>query len=199
MKILAVTLFLIGGLVMSMNAKAETAIFAGGCFWCMEAEFEGHKGVDKVLSGYTGGTVENPTYEQVSSGETGHVEAIEVMFDPNVVSYDELLTIFWSNVDPTDKDGQFCDKGSQYHAGIFTFSDAQKAAAEASAKKVEKKLGQELATFIRPAQKFYEAEEYHQGYYKKNALRYKMYKSGCGRAEKLKEFQSHLSTTPHDS
>ncbi len=169
--------------------EPQKAIFAGGCFWCMHAEFEGHKGVTKVVSGYTGGTVQHPTYEQVSSGTTGHVEAIEVMFDPRIVTYEQLLEIFWSNVDPTDKDGQFCDKGSQYHAGIFYFDAAQKAAAEASAQKMEKRLGQKLATFIRPAQTFYEAEDYHQSYYKKNALRYKLYKSGCGRDEKLKEFQ----------
>lgn len=192
MRIVIIAALLMGVFMTQVQAKSETAIFAGGCFWCMHAEFEGHKGVSKVLSGYTGGTVENPSYEQVSSGTTGHVEAIEVVYDPDVISYDELLKIFWSNVDPTDKDGQFCDKGSQYHAGIFVFDDAQKKAAEASALAVEKKLGQKLETFIRPAQKFYVAEDYHQSYYKKNALRYKLYKSGCGRQEKLHELQGRL-------
>lgn len=187
-KIVFAILFLTGLLPMTLHAQdhSEKAVFAGGCFWCMHAEFEGHNGVTKVLSGYTGGTVSNPTYEQVSSGETGHVEAIEVLYDPRIASYSDLLSIFWSNVDPTDADGQFCDKGSQYHAGIFYFDDAQKKLAEESAAKVEKKLGQKLATFIKPADVFYEAEDYHQGYYKKNPLRYKLYKTGCGRDQKLK-------------
>lgn len=173
---------------MTLHAQdhKEKAVFAGGCFWCMHAEFEGRKGVTMVMSGYTGGHVANPTYEQVSSGETGHVEAIEVIYDPRIVSYADLLSIFWSNVDPTDADGQFCDKGSQYHAGIFYFGDTQKKLAEESAAKVEAKLGRKVATFIRPADLFYEAEDYHQGYYKKNPLRYKLYKTGCGREQKLK-------------
>lgn len=186
-------LLLTGLLPMTANASnSEKAIFAGGCFWCMHAEFEGHKGVTKVTSGYIGGHVVNPTYEQVSSGGTGHVEAIEVVYDPSVVTYSDLLSIFWSNVDPTDADGQFCDKGSQYHAGIFYSGEAQKKLAEESAVKVEKKLGQKIATFIRAADIFYAAEEYHQSYHKKNPLRYQLYKTGCGREEKLREFQSRL-------
>lgn len=167
--------------------NAETAIFAGGCFWCMHAEFEGLKGVTEVQSGYSGGHVKNPTYEQVSTGETGHIEVIKVTFDPEVLPYKELLKVYWSNVDPTDPDGQFCDKGSQYAAGIFYNSPAQKEAAEDSVKDVEKKLGTKVSTFLREAQPFYIAEDYHQSFYEKNELRYKLYKAGCGRDAKLKK------------
>lgn len=167
--------------------KIETAIFAGGCFWCMHAEFEQTAGVRRVLSGYTGGVVENPTYEEVGTGDTGHVEAVEVVFDPAQVSYEKLLDIFWSNIDPTDAEGQFCDKGTQYAAGIFYLSEAQKTAAEASIAAVEKKLSAKIVTFLRPAATFYPAEDYHQSYYKKSETRYKMYKMGCGREGKLEK------------
>lgn len=166
-------------------AAEEKAIFAGGCFWCMHAEFDGIKGVNGVLSGYTGGHVENPTYEQVSTGTTGHVEAIEVVFDPAQVSYETLLAVFWDNVDPLDDKGQFCDKGSQYLAGIFTFSEDQAKLAKASKAKAEKRYGQKVATSIRPASTFYPAEDYHQDYYLKNEMRYKLYKLGCGRQKRL--------------
>jgi peptide-methionine (S)-S-oxide reductase len=188
-KVIPVILMMLGVFMTNASAATEKAIFAGGCFWCMHAEFEGHKGVTQVLSGYTGGHVVNPTYEQVSEGDTGHVEAIEVVYDPNVVTYQTLLDIFWSNVDPLDRSGQFCDKGSQYMAGIFVFDQAQRDAATQSAQAIEKKLGQPVATFIRDAAPFYVAEDYHQSYYKKNQLRYKMYKAGCGRDQRLKEFQ----------
>jgi methionine-S-sulfoxide reductase len=163
----------------------ETAIFAGGCFWCLHAAFEQLDGVTKVVSGYTGGHVPNPSYEQVSGGATGHVEAIEVVYDPARVPYTQLLKYFWENVDPTDPTGQFCDKGSEYLAGIFYNDDAQRAAAEKSVTEAEKILGQKVATFLRPAEPFYEAEEYHQSYYKKNELRYQLYKMGCGRDKTL--------------
>jgi len=143
------------------------------------------EGVSKVLSGYTGGHVPNPSYELVSTGTTGHVEAIEIVFDPAVVSYEKLLELFWENIDPTDPNGQFCDKGSVYLAGIFYTSDAQKTAAEQSITNAEEKLGMKVATFLRPAEPFYEAEEYHQSYYKKNELRYQLYKMGCGRDKTL--------------
>jgi peptide-methionine (S)-S-oxide reductase len=175
------------GLFLPSQTRAETAIFAGGCFWCMHAEFEGEAGVTKVVSGYTGGTVDNPTYQQVSSGQTGHVEAIEVEFDPGKISYEKLLDIFWSNIDPTDPNGQFCDKGSQYRAGIFYTTEAQKSAAAASIPVIEKKLEQKVATFLRPAAKFYAAEDYHQSYYRKNAIQYKLYAAGCGRSRKLEQ------------
>jgi peptide-methionine (S)-S-oxide reductase len=168
-------------------AGTQKAIFAGGCFWCMHAEFEQQPGVTKVLSGYMGGQVKNPTYEQVSTGNTGHVEVIEVTFDPVRVGYDELLKVFWSNVDPTDPEGQFCDKGSQYLAGIFYVDETQKSAAEKSVADVEKKLNAKAATFLRPADVFYPAEDYHQSYYRKEKLRYTLYKQGCGREGRLEE------------
>jgi peptide-methionine (S)-S-oxide reductase len=185
----AALLFLTAFLIYSACAVAGTqkAVFAGGCFWCMHAEFEQHPGVTKVVSGYMGGQVKNPTYEQVSSGNTGHIEVVEVTFSPAGVSYEELLAVFWSNVDPTDPEGQFCDKGSQYLAGIFYVDDAQKAAAEKSVLDVEKKLNAKAATFLRPAEAFYPAEDYHQSYYRKESLRYTLYKKGCGREGRLEE------------
>lgn len=167
----------------------QKAVFAGGCFWCVEAEFAGIDGVSSVMPGYTGGTAQTATYEQVSTGDTDHVEAVEVAFDPAKVSYDKLLEIFWGNVDPFDEGGQFCDRGSQYAAGIFYADDGQKKAAEASRAAMEKKFGRRIATFIRPALPFYAAEDYHREYYKKNALRYQMYKKGCGRDDRLEEIR----------
>lgn len=173
-------------------ASLQTAVFAGGCFWCMEAEFDQKEGVASVQSGFMGGAAENATYYDVATGETGHIEVVEIKFDPAVVTYEELLKIFWENVDPTDAEGQFCDKGSQYAAGIFYFDDAQKAAAEKSLRAVEEKLGQKVVTFIREALVFYPADEYHQEYYKKNALQYALYKKGCGREKRLEEIWSAL-------
>ncbi len=165
----------------------ETATFAGGCFWCMDAEFSTIPGVSKVVSGYTGGHVRNPSYEEVSSGSTGHVEAIEVTYDPAKVTYAQLLDIFWHNIDPLDEYGQFCDKGSQYRAGIFYHSPEQKALAEASKTKVKALFKQDLATVITPASEFFPAEDYHQDYYIKNKLRYKMYRGGCGRDDRIEQ------------
>ncbi len=170
-----------------MAETVKTATFAGGCFWCMQGEFAAIPGVSKVVSGYTGGTVKNPTYEQVSGGGTGHVEAIEITYDPATVSYQQLLDIFWKNVDPLDEYGQFCDKGSQYRAGIFTHDDEQKKLAEASKEKVASMFKQPVATVIKPASAFYPAEDYHQDYYIKNRTRYKMYRMGCGRDARLEE------------
>lgn len=182
------TLFALLLLACNAHAAESKAIFAGGCFWCMEAEFEELEGVGAVVSGYTGGTVENPTYAQVSTGSTGHVEAVEITYDPEKTPYETLLGIFWDNIDPTDAEGQFCDKGSQYLAGIFVTDDAQKALAEASKAKAEKRYGQ-VATFIRPAAAFWPAEEHHQGYHAKNQLRYALYKRGCGRDNRLEELK----------
>jgi methionine-S-sulfoxide reductase len=165
----------------------KTATFAGGCFWCMHGEFAGIDGVSRVVSGYTGGTTKNPTYEQVSQGYTGHVEAIEVTYDPDKVSYQKLLDIFWENIDPLDPYGQFCDKGSQYRAGIFYHDAEQQKLAEASKEKVKAKFRDTVATTIRPASEFYPAEDYHQDYYIKNKTRYKLYRMGCGRDERLKQ------------
>src|SRR5689334_5400003 len=167
--------------------KTEKAIFAAGCFWCTEAAFQDVPGVISAVSGYTGGTVKNPSYEQVSSGRTGHAEAVEVTFDPAKVSYDQLLDVFWVNHDPTVKDRQFCDAGSQYRPAIFYLNDEQKKAAEVSKAKYEKlkTFKQPLLTEITQAGPFYPAEDYHQDYYKKNPLQYKFYVTGCGRYARL--------------
>jgi len=165
------------------------ATFAGGCFWCMEEAFDTVPGVIATTSGYTGGQVKNPTYEQVSSGRTGHAEAVQVEYDPSKVTYARLLEVFWRNIDPTQKDAQFCDYGSQYRSGIFYHDDEQKRLAEASraALAKSKPFKGEIVTEITKAAQFYPAEDYHQNYYLKNPARYKFYKSGCGRAARLKQ------------
>lgn len=179
-------------LLLAVSAQAqmpnrEKATFAGGCFWCMEPQFKDIEGVESVMVGYTGGTMPNPTYEQVSSGDSGHVEAIEVNYDPAKVSYETLLGIFWQNIDPLDEEGQFCDKGAQYRAAIFYHNDTQRVSAEASKADLAAKLNAEVATLIEPAKVFYKAEDYHQEFYIKNRERYKSYKKACGRDERLRE------------
>lgn len=170
------------------GAKTETAIFAAGCFWCAEKDFKHVPGVIKVISGYTGGTVKNPTYEQVSQGGTGHFEAIEVSYDPNKTTYQKLLDVFWHNVDPTDARGQFCDKGNPYRSAIFYSNNKQKQLADASKNAfIQAGRFKEIATLILPASKFYPAEEYHQDYAEKNPLKYKFYRFTCGRDKRLKE------------
>lgn len=171
---------------MENNKVMSHAIFAGGCFWCMQAEFEGTEGVVSVTSGYTGGSVKNPTYEQVSSGTTGHAEAIDIIYDPMKVSYDKLLDIYWDNTDPLDKGGQFADRGTQYRTGIFYADEEQKKLALASKAKIEKQLGQPVVTEITAASEFYPAEEYHQHYSQKNPVHYNAYKYGSGRVGRLK-------------
>jgi len=167
--------------------KTEKAIFAAGCFWCTEAAFEEVPGVLSAVSGYTGGTVKNPSYEQVSSGRTGHAESVEVTFDPAKVSYDKLLDIFWVNHDPTVTNRQFCDSGTQYRPAIFYLDEQQKKLADASKAKWEKlkPFKQPILTEITKAGAFYPAEDYHQDYYKKNPLQYKFYVTGCGRYARL--------------
>lgn len=163
------------------------ATFSGGCFWCMEAAFHALDGVTDVVSGYTGGEKENPSYEEVSSGKTGHYEAIQITYDPGKITYKELLDFYWKNIDPTDEGGQFVDRGPQYRAAIFYHNDEQKKFAKESKERLEKeKFHHPLATEILPAKKFYTAEEYHQGYYDKNKMRYELYKKGSGRERKLK-------------
>ena len=170
-----------GGAVM---AETKVATFAGGCFWCMTPPFENTKGVTKVVAGYTGGTTKNPTYEEVCTGETGHAEAVEVTFDPAIVSYDHLLDVFWRNIDPTTENAQFADHGTQYRTAIFFHDDEQKRLAEASRDRLAKsgKFSSPIVTEIVPAGPFYPAEDYHQDYYKKNPFRYNAYKVGSGRA-----------------
>jgi len=165
------------------------AVFAGGCFWCMESEFQDLKGVSDVTSGYAGGDGPKPTYEQVSRGNSGFIESVAVTYDPSIVTYQQLLDIFWSNVDPFDEDGQFCDKGSQYVAAIFTSTPEEETLARSSLKAIEQKSGRKVATKILPQTTFYEAEEYHQDYYKKNSGAYERYKKGCGRDERLEELK----------
>lgn len=163
------------------------AVFAGGCFWCMEGPFDAVPGVLATTSGYTGGTKPDPTYEEVSSGTTGHRESLEVTYDPSKVSYQKLLDVFWRNVDPFDGTGQFCDHGSQYRGAIFVADDAERRLAEASKKAVETRFGRPVATEILPASKFWPAEDYHQDYYQKNPIRYKFYRYNCGRDARLKD------------
>jgi peptide-methionine (S)-S-oxide reductase len=167
----------------------EKATFAGGCFWCMEPAFDHVPGVVSVTVGYTGGTKKDPTYEEVSSGTTGHAESIEVVYDPVKVSYEKLLDIFWHNIDPTVKDRQFCDVGRQYRSAIFYHNEQQKRLAESSKEALEasKRFKGPIYTEIVPASTFYPAEDYHQEYYKKNPVRYKFYRWNCGRDERLKE------------
>lgn len=164
-------------------ANLEVATFAGGCFWCMEPPFDKLDGVVSTISGYTGGRVANPSYKQVSAGGTGHLEALQVTYDPKTVSYEKLLKVFWKNIDPTDGGGQFCDRGQQYESAIFVHSDEQREAAEKSKRELTSsgKLSKSIITPIRAAEKFYEAEEYHQDYYLKNPLRYRFYRYNCGR------------------
>ncbi|MBA5866790.1 MAG: peptide-methionine (S)-S-oxide reductase MsrA [Nitrospira sp. CR1.3] len=163
------------------------AYFAGGCFWCMEEAFEKVAGVTAVVSGYMGGTVKSPSYEDVSSGRTGHAESVEVQYEPSKVSYSQLLEAFWRNVDPVTANAQFCDHGSQYRAAIFYRNEEEKQAAEDSKRAIEqsKRFKEPIVTQLTPAGEFYPAEEYHQDFYKKNPIRYKFYKYNCGRAQRL--------------
>jgi peptide-methionine (S)-S-oxide reductase len=163
------------------------AVFAGGCFWCMEEAFENVDGVISVVSGYSGGTLANPSYEQVSAGGTGHAESVEVLYDPAKVTYAKLLEAFWRNVDPITPNAQFCDHGSQYRSAIFYLDEEQKRQAEASKTALEeaKRFKDPIVTQIVKADQFYPAEDYHQDYYKKNPIRYKFYKYTCGRAQRL--------------
>jgi peptide-methionine (S)-S-oxide reductase len=171
------------------SAAQETAIFAGGCFWCEETAFVGVPGVISVTSGYTGGQTKNPTYEQVSAGVTGHAESVQVVFDPAKITYAQLLDVFWHNVDPTQKGGQFCDHGTQYRSAIFYKDENQRKAAEESKRKLEEqaRFKGQIVTEITAATAFYPAEEYHQQFYKKNPMRYHEYRLGCGRDARLKQ------------
>ena len=165
------------------------ATFAGGCFWCMEPPFDELDGVSSTISGYTGGHVENPSYEQVSAGGTGHTEAMQVTYDPDVVSYETLLDVYWHNIDPLDAGGQFCDRGSSYRSAIFVHTPEQRELAEASKQSIAEsgQLNGEIVTPVQEASTFYPAEEYHQNYYDKNPLRYRFYKWNCGREQRLEE------------
>lgn len=166
-----------------------TATFAAGCFWCVEEAFDKVEGVVETTSGFTGGDVVDPSYDQVSTGATGHTEALRVRYDSSAVDYETLLDTFWHSVDPTDAGGQFCDRGNQYRSGIFVHDERQRELAEASKQALQKDPGapSPIVTPIEEAGPFYPAEEYHQGYYRKNPLRYRFYKTACGRAARLEE------------
>jgi peptide-methionine (S)-S-oxide reductase len=179
------TLCLSAGGVMAEEYKS--AVFAGGCFWCLEKPFDELPGVIETQSGYTGGSVRNPTYEQVSSGSTGHVEAVRVTYDPGKVSYGKLLSVFWRNIDPTDSGGQFCDRGTQYRSAVFFADAGEQDEALRQKAQLEKENGMRVVTEILPRAEFYSAEEYHQDYYMKNPLRYHFYRQGCGRDQRLRQ------------
>jgi peptide-methionine (S)-S-oxide reductase len=188
--ITAVSLGLLSLLLLATPAGAADqaqATFAGGCFWCMEHPFDEIPGVLDTTSGYTGGTVENPSYYQVSNGDTGHVEAVQVTYDPEQVSYETLLETFWHNVDPLDEGGQFCDRGSQYQSVIFYHSAEQQAAAIAAKQALDdtQQFDRPIVTPIVPAATFYAAEDYHQNYYQTHPARYRIYRFGCGRDQRL--------------
>jgi peptide-methionine (S)-S-oxide reductase len=170
-----------------VGVSLDTATFGGGCFWCMEPPFDTLTGVHSVVSGYTGGFVRNPTYGQVSAGQTGHAEVVRIEFDPAVVSYERLLDIFWHNIDPLTANAQFCDQGSQYRSAIYYHGDRQRALAIASRDKLAPRFTRPIVTQIVPATTFYRAEEYHQGYHRKNPTRYKFYRWNCGRDRRLEE------------
>ena len=169
------------------GATRAAAVFAGGCFWCTEADFDKMPGVISTTSGYIGGKLANPTYEQVSAGGTGHIEAVRVVYDPSRISYAQLTERFFRTVDPLDAGGQFCDRGYQYRTALFVAGPAERQVAEAAAAKVQAQLGKKVNTLVLPAATFYPAEAYHQDYYKKNPVRYKFYRWNCGRDQRLKQ------------
>jgi peptide-methionine (S)-S-oxide reductase len=184
-----ITLLALSLLPAAAVAETKVATFAGGCFWCMEPPYDKLPGVTQTISGYMGGRTAKPTYEQVSSGSTGHAEVVQVTYDPAKVSYEKLLEVFWVNIDPTTKDRQFCDGGSQYRTAIFYHDDAQRRAAEASKAALEKSkpFKEPIVTEISMAGAFTPAEDYHQDYYKKNPVRYNLYRTGCQRDARLKQ------------
>ena len=170
-------------------AQTAVAIFAGGCFWCMEPPFDKLAGVTSTTSGYIGGRIANPTYEQVSAGGTGHAEAVQVKYDPALISYSKLLDVFWRNIDPVAVNRQFCDVGDQYRSAIFTVGAEQERLAQASKRKLQAsgRFNQPIATQVAAASRFYPAEDYHQNYYTKNPIRYKFYRFNCGRDQRLEQ------------
>ncbi|HSC33683.1 MAG TPA: peptide-methionine (S)-S-oxide reductase MsrA [Thermodesulfobacteriota bacterium] len=179
-----------GGTAKAQDAKYETATFAGGCFWCIQPPFDKLEGVVSTTVGYTGGMEKDPTYEQVSYGKTGHTESIEIIYDPKKVTYEELLEVFWININPTDNGGQFVDRGKQYRPGIFYHGEAQKKAAEASKDKLDKsgRFDKPVVVEIVEATEFYRAEDYHQKFYQKSPVRYKSYRWGSGRDQFIEKY-----------
>ena len=169
------------------SQRVATAVFAGGCFWCTESDFDHMPGVLSTISGYSGGRVANPTYEQVSTGNTGHIEAVRITYDPRRIDYARLVENFFRTIDPLDSGGSFCDRGYQYRSAIFVATPEERRIAEAAKAQVERQLGAPIATLILPRRAFYRAEEYHQDYYRKNPVRYRFYRWNCGREARLRE------------
>ena len=184
-KLLSIIFLLLSSTSFANSPNFERAYFAGGCFWCMEESFENILGVSKVISGYSGGTTENPTYKEVTYGNTGHFEVIEVIYVPEVVSYEKLLEEFWVNIDPFDAAGQFCDKGYSYRSVAFYQNDKQKDLIENSIKEIEQKFKKKVVTYVREFEKFYKAEAFHQDYYQINFVNYLRYKKACRREATL--------------
>ena len=190
MKYFFIILFFLTNISLSHSAQKDKAYFAGGCFWCVEESFEKLKGVEEVISGYSGGITENPTYKEVTYGNTGHFEVVEIIYDKKVISFEELLKNFWVNIDPFDAYGQFCDKGYSYRSVAFYQNDEEKKLIEKDIKDLENKFNKKVVTYIRNFEKFYKAEEYHQDFYKIKLERYLRYKKACGREELLKRIWS---------
>ena len=186
MKFVSLVLFLILPINYAFSENLNKAYFAGGCFWCMEESFEKLEGVKEVISGYSGGTTSNPTYKEVTFGDTGHFEVVEIIYNNNIISYNELLKNFWINIDPFDSFGQFCDKGYSYRSVAFYQNADEKNQIEKSISEIENKFSKRVVTYVREFEIFYKAEDKHQDYYQEYLLNYLMYKKGCGREEVLK-------------
>ena len=190
MKYFIIIFVILSNINFSHSAQKDKAHFAGGCFWCMEESFEKLSGVEEVISGYSGGVTENPTYKEVTYGNTGHFEVIEVIYDKKIISYKKLLENFWINIDPFDSYGQFCDKGYSYRSVAFYQNTNEKKLIEKNIKELENRFNKKVVTYIRGFEKFYRAEEYHQDFYKIKLERYLRYKKACGREEILKRIWS---------
>ena len=190
MKYFFIIFFFLININFSYSAQKSKAYFAGGCFWCVEESFEKLKGVEEVISGYSGGITENPTYKEVTYGNTGHFEVVEIIYDKKVISFEELLKNFWVNIDPFDAYGQFCDKGYSYRSVAFYQNEEEKKLIEKDIKDLQNKFNKKVVTYIRNFDKFYKAEEYHQDFYKIKLERYLRYKKACGREELLKRIWS---------
>ena len=190
MKYLIIIFIILTNTNFSYSAQKEKAYFAGGCFWCVEESFEKLNGVEEVISGYSGGITENPTYKEVTYGKTGHFEVVEVIYDKDIISYEELLNNFWVNIDPFDAYGQFCDKGYSYRSVAFYKSDKEKKLIEGDIKDIEKKFNKKVVTYLREFKKFYKAEEQHQDFYKVKLQNYLRYKKACKREVTLNNIWS---------
>ena len=187
MKFFTIIFFITSFITAAEANQKGKAYFAGGCFWCMEEVYEKLSGVEEVISGYSGGTTENPTYREVTYGKTGHFEVVEIVYDKEIISFKELLNIFWKNIDPFDPYGQFCDKGYSYRSVAFYQNQEQKKLIEKRIKEIEFQYNESVVTYVRDFDKFYKAEDYHQNYYENNFINYLLYKKGCGRENRLEQ------------